>query len=78
MDGNKKAYETPKAEKLEFDYVNTVVASGKNPGLCGPKNPGNCKEEYGDRPGMGCSTEGGDGNPGNETIGGTYKTKNNC
>ena len=29
----KKAYETPIAEKLEFDYTNTVVASGPGQNL---------------------------------------------
>lgn len=37
----KKLYETPRAEKLEFDYTNTVVASkGKNPAQCTGHNPG--------------------------------------
>ena len=57
MDESKKTYETPKAVKLEFDYVNTVVASipieeiiGKNKNKCGSgtddgegkKNPAQC------------------------------------
>ena len=28
----KKEYECPKAEKLEFDYTHTVLASGQNHG----------------------------------------------
>ena len=31
----KKTYETPKAEKLEFDYSNTVAASGARSGCSG-------------------------------------------
>ena len=75
MDENKKAYEMPKAEKLEFDY-NTVVASssgGKNPAQCTSKNPGQC--DLGQVPGHGCSNE---GNPGNESTGGERKQPHQC
>ena len=38
----KKKYEAPRADKLEFDYINSVVASGggKNPAQCTGHNPG--------------------------------------
>ena len=32
MNANKKAYETPRAEKMEFDFREHVVASGYTPG----------------------------------------------
>ena len=69
----KKDYEAPKAEKLEFDYTSTVVASGKNPAQCTSKNPGQC--DLGSNPGQGCSN---DGNPGNESTGGTRKQPFKC
>ena len=87
MDESKKTYETPKAVKLEFDYVNTVVASitipetteepssggGKNPAQCTKKNPGHC--DLGNTPGHGCSNN---GNPGNESTGGDRKQPFKC
>ena len=40
----KRMYEAPIAEKIEFDYSQTVVASifgdGKNPAQCQGSNPG--------------------------------------
>ncbi len=59
MNENKKEYTTPVAEKLEFDYANTVVASvedegNQNPALCNGSNPGHgCGEPHtqGDNPG---------------------------
>ena len=35
----KKRYDTPTAEKLEFDYTDTVVASGQIAGNDEPNNP---------------------------------------
>ena len=57
----KKDYETPVAEKLEFDYVSTVSASGglKNPAQCAGTNPGHgCgkPEHNGNAPGN-CTAE---------------------
>ncbi len=45
MSENKKEYTTPVAEKLEFDYSNTVAQSvtgggGQNPAQCNGYNPG--------------------------------------
>ena len=31
MNGNKKEYESPKLEKMEFNISDTVVASGRQP-----------------------------------------------
>lgn len=36
----KNVYEAPKAEKLAFDFTNTVVASGGEGGGSGNKTPG--------------------------------------
>ena len=59
----KKEYKTPRAEKLSFDYTNTVVASGNNnhgdnghqagckfkpnPGNGKTRGVGNCRSRYG-------------------------------
>ena len=40
MEENKKIYEKPIAEKVEFDYTDTVSASGKNPCQCCSEGPG--------------------------------------
>ncbi len=58
MNENKKEYTAPIAEKLEFDYANTVVASE------GDKNPAQCA---GTNPGQGCEGVLGDRSPGNCT-----------
>ena len=44
----KKTYETPVADLLQFNYKNTVVASGggANPKQCGPQSWGQCKDQY--------------------------------
>ena len=40
----KKTYVNPKAEKLEFNYIDAVVASG--PAETGPSDSGYTKEQY--------------------------------
>ena len=58
----KKNYKTPVADKLNFDYQKTVVASeggydashctgGRNPGGCMPKSYGVCSEYFTSNPG---------------------------
>ena len=58
----KKAYKTPVADLLRFDYKDTVTASdegddashctfGRQPGGCAPGNYGQCKEYYSSNPG---------------------------
>ena len=66
MSENKKEYTTPVAEKLEFDYSNTVAESvtgdgggGQNPAQCNGSNPGQgCGGPHtqGDNPGH-CHTD---------------------
>lgn len=47
----KKAYESPVADLLTFNYKNTVVASGgANPAQCGPQSWGQCKDQYLQKP----------------------------
>ena len=69
----KLIYQPPRIEKIEFDYTNTVVASGKNPAQCTAKNPGHC--DLGSSPGHGCSNN---DNPGNESFGGERKQPFKC
>ena len=74
----KEKYTTPKVVKLEFNYSDTITASitedsGKNPALCTSKNPGHC--DLGQQPGHGCSN---DGNPGNNSTGGSFKQPFKC
>ena len=38
MNKNKKEYESPKVEKMEFDFINHVVASGYIPGHPRPED----------------------------------------
>jgi len=71
MGTTKKDYVKPEAEMLEFDYTDTVVASGKNPAQCTEQNPGHC--DLGSNPGHGCSNN---GNPGNGSYGGKRKQPN--
>ena len=67
----KRKYEEPIAEKIEFDYAETVVASfGKNPAQCQGSNPG-----------MGCGKPGenlGNDSPGNCTIDHARKQPHVC
>ena len=58
----KRIYEEPIAEKIEFDYAETVVASLTGTG--GGKNPAQCQ---GSNPGQGCGQPG--QNQGNKSIG---------
>ena len=59
----KKAYSTPVADLLRFDYKENIIAAsnggddashctfGRNPGGCAPKSYGKCKQYYTDSPG---------------------------
>ena len=64
MNENKKNYVKPVAEKLDFDYTNTVSASSgqKNPAQCNGVNPGHgCggpHDDLGNNSPGNCHTEG--------------------
>ncbi len=71
---SKNTYAKPTADKLEFDYANSITASGggKNPAQCTGHNPGQgCT---GGAPGQGNSV--GNSSPGNCSVGGQRKNAN--